>query len=76
MVNHLPNRFYASIEAQVAATRDEHPQLVEALRGHDVRKARTLMEQHVLASADHLIEILEERGLWGARGSGGQESAS
>jgi len=76
VVNHLPNRFYASIEAQVAATRDEHPQIVEALRQHDARKARTLMEQHILASADHLIEILEQRGLWGHGSTGAQESAS
>ena len=76
VVNHLPNRFYASIEAQVAATRDEHPQLVEALRQHDVRKARSLMEQHIQGSADHLIEILEERGLWASRGSDVKESAS
>ncbi|HEX4257078.1 MAG TPA: GntR family transcriptional regulator [Streptosporangiaceae bacterium] len=75
VVNHLPNRFYASIEAQVAATRNEHPDLVEALRKHDARKARSLMDQHILASADHLIDILEERGLWGTR-PGGQESAS
>jgi DNA-binding GntR family transcriptional regulator len=64
VVNHLPNRFYASIEAQVAATSDEHPQLVEALREHDERKAQVLMEHHILGGADHLIEILEERGLW------------
>lgn len=76
VVNHLPNRFYASIEAQVAATSDEHPQLVEALREHDVRKARSLMEQHILSSADHLIEILEQRGLWAGRSSVAKESAS
>jgi len=76
VVNHLPNRFYASIEAQVAATSDEHPQLVEALREHDVRKARSLMEQHILGSADHLIEILEQRGLWAGRGADASESAS
>jgi DNA-binding GntR family transcriptional regulator len=69
VVNHLPNRFYASIEAQAAATSDEHPQLVEALREHDERKAQVLMEHHILGGADHLIEILEERGLWA---SGGQ----
>lgn len=71
VVNHLPNRFYASIEAQIAGTGDEHPRLVEALRKHDARKAKTLMEHHLLASADHLIEILEDRGLWAS-----QESAS
>ena len=76
VVNHLPNRFYASIEAQVAATRDEHPQLVRALRQHDARKARSLMEQHILGSADHLIEILEERGLWASRNSDAKEPAS
>jgi DNA-binding GntR family transcriptional regulator len=76
VVKHLPNRFYASIEAQVAATHDEHPQLVEALRKHDARKARSLMERHILGSADHLIEILEQRGLWGNQVWANQESAS
>lgn len=76
VVRHLPNRFYASIEAQVAATRDEHPLLLDALRRHDARKARSLMEQHILGSADHLIEILEQRGLWGSHIWGNQESAS
>jgi DNA-binding GntR family transcriptional regulator len=64
VASHLPRRFYASVEAQVAATGDEHPLLVDALRDHDARKARALMEQHILASADHLIEILGRRGLW------------
>jgi DNA-binding GntR family transcriptional regulator len=76
VVNHLPNRFYASIEPQVAATDDEHPQLVEALRRHDARKAKTLMERHILASADHLIQILENRGLWAGRDAAGEESVS
>jgi DNA-binding GntR family transcriptional regulator len=76
VVNHLPNRFYASIEAQVSATSDEHPLLVEAVRKHDVRKARSLMEHHILASADHLIDILEERGLWDNPGTDARESAS
>ena len=76
VVKHLPNRFYASIEAQVAAAGGEHPQLVEALRQHNARKARSLMEQHILGGADHLIEILEERGLWGAAEADAQEPAS
>ena len=76
VVNHLPNRFYASIEAQVAATSDEHPQLVAALREHDVRKARSLMEQHILSGADRLIEILEQRGLWAGRSSDAKQPAS
>jgi DNA-binding GntR family transcriptional regulator len=76
VVNHLPNRFYASIEAQVSATGDEHPLLVEAMRQHDVRKARSLMEHHIMASADHLVDILEERGLWDNQRTDARESAS
>lgn len=64
VASHLPRRFYASVEAQVAASGNEHPLLVDALRDHDARKARALMEEHILASADHLIEILGQRGLW------------
>jgi DNA-binding GntR family transcriptional regulator len=63
VASHLPRRFYASLEAQ-AAVGDDHLLLVDALRDHDARKARALMEQHILASADHLIEILGRRGLW------------
>jgi DNA-binding GntR family transcriptional regulator len=63
VASHLPRRFYASLEAQ-AAVGDDHLLLVDALREHDARKARALMEQHILASADHLIEILGQRGLW------------
>ncbi|GAA5035174.1 GntR family transcriptional regulator [Streptomyces siamensis] len=64
VVKHLPNRFYATIEGQVAATRTEHPLLLDALRKHQAHKARSLMEQHILAGADRLIQVLEERGLW------------
>ena len=60
----LPNRFYATIEGRAAETRDEHPLLLDALRQHDSRKARTRMEKHILGGADHLIEILDQRGLW------------
>ena len=63
VASHLPRRFYASLEAKAAAG-DDHLLLVDALRDHDARKARALMEQHILASADHLIEILGQRGLW------------
>jgi DNA-binding GntR family transcriptional regulator len=63
VASHLPRRFYASLEAQ-AAVGDDHLLLVDALRDHDARTARALMEQHILASADHLIEILGQRGLW------------
>jgi DNA-binding GntR family transcriptional regulator len=63
-VRQLPNRFYLSIEGRAAATQEEHPLIIEALRRRSSRMARSLMEQHTLQSADHLIETLEERGLW------------
>jgi DNA-binding GntR family transcriptional regulator len=75
VVRHLPNRFYATIEGQVAATRDRHPQLLTALRKRDVRKTRSLMQQHILEGAEHLIVVLEQQGMWTAQvdghGSGG-----
>lgn len=64
VVKHLPNRFYASLGAQVEATRDQHPQLIDALRKRSPRKARTLMEEHIVEIADSVIEMLEDRGLW------------
>lgn len=64
VVNHLPNRFYASIEGQVAATRNDHPDMIVALRRSDPRRARELAERHILDGADGVIGMLEERGLW------------
>jgi DNA-binding GntR family transcriptional regulator len=71
VVRQLPNRFYATIEGQVTATRDDHPHIAEALRKHDARKARSLMSSHILEGAERLISSLEERGLWAE-----EESAS
>lgn len=64
VVKHLPNRFYASIEEHVTATRNDHAELVQALRGRHARKARTIAEQHILEGADSVIKVLEDRGLW------------
>jgi len=64
VVKQLPQRFYATIEGGVEAARKEHPLLIEALRKRDVKKARSLMEQHISHGADRLIESLEQRGLW------------
>ncbi|HEX2314538.1 MAG TPA: GntR family transcriptional regulator [Thermomonospora sp.] len=72
MVRHLPNRFYATIQEQVHMTVNDHPELLAALTDGDPRAARTLMRQHILAGADHLIGRLEERGVWRQ----GEESAS
>ena len=43
---------------------DDHELLMVALRQRDARTATSLMERHILARGDHLIEILEQRGLW------------
>jgi len=64
VVRHLPNRFYANIEGQVDETQDDHPLLLEALRAGDSRKARSLMEKHILKGGDQLIATLTERGVW------------
>lgn len=64
IARHLPNRFYASIEAQVASTRSEHPLVLDAIRVRDGRKARAAMEDHIVAGADHLIQVLQGRGMW------------
>jgi DNA-binding GntR family transcriptional regulator len=64
VVRNLPSRFYATIESQVASSREDHPLLLAALREHDVRKAKSVMERHILVGGDHLVEILERRGHW------------
>ncbi|MFF0712253.1 GntR family transcriptional regulator [Streptomyces bauhiniae] len=43
VVKHLPNRFYVTIEGQVAATRTEHPLLLDALRRRQPLAAKGLM---------------------------------
>ena len=63
-VKQLPNRFYASIEGKVAATRHDHPKLIDALRNHDDLEARALTEHHFLAGAVALSRALEDLGLW------------
>jgi DNA-binding GntR family transcriptional regulator len=64
IVQHLPNRFYATLEGHVEATRDDHRKLVEAMRTRNAREARKLTEGHILESTDHLVELLRRRGLW------------
>lgn len=75
-VRQLPNRFYAVIETQASTGGDDHELLMEALRQRDAEKAKSLMERHILARGDYLIEILEERGLWEGQVPDHEESAS
>jgi DNA-binding GntR family transcriptional regulator len=70
VVKHLPNRFYATIEGHVDATHAEHPLLVAALRKRDAKKARSIMERHINAGADRLIETLAQRGMWADEADG------
>jgi DNA-binding GntR family transcriptional regulator len=70
VVRHLPNQFYAGIEASVEAARDDHPLLLDALRSRSSRKARTLMEAHIQREADNLIAFLSDRRLWDVEGVG------
>jgi len=66
VVANLPNRFYATIEGHITTTQEEHPVLLEALRKRAGKRAKALMESHILDGAEHLIEELEQRGLWDA----------
>jgi DNA-binding GntR family transcriptional regulator len=64
VVKHLPNRFYAEIEGYVEGAHHEHPMILDALQKRHGRKARSLMEQHILEGSDRLIEKLEKQALW------------
>jgi len=64
VVRHLPNRFYAEVEGNVAGSRQAHPLILEAIRKRASRKAQSLMADHILEGGDHLIEMLRKRGVW------------
>jgi DNA-binding GntR family transcriptional regulator len=75
-VRQLPNRFYAAIETQASTGGDDHERLMEALGRRDARTAKSLMERHILARGDYLLELLAERGLWDGQAWDDRESAS
>jgi DNA-binding GntR family transcriptional regulator len=75
-VRQLPNRFYAAIETQASTGGDDHGLLIEALRRRDAPTAKSLMERHILARGDYLLEILQERGLWDDQERDDRESVS
>jgi DNA-binding GntR family transcriptional regulator len=68
VVKHLPNRFYVEIEGHLESTHKEHPLLVDSLRKRHARKARSIMEAHIVDGADRLIESLQRQGLWTSDG--------
>jgi DNA-binding GntR family transcriptional regulator len=47
VVKTLKSRFYATIDGWVDETRHQHPEIVDAPREADAKKARRLMEQHL-----------------------------
>ena len=64
IVNHLPNSFYASIETRVRTVTPDHRDLLDALQAHDADRAREITERHIVDSADYVVDMLEQRGLW------------
>lgn len=64
VVKHLPNQFYASIEAHVDSAPEQHRQLIDALRAQEPERAREITLTHLVDNADYVISMLEQRGLW------------
>jgi DNA-binding GntR family transcriptional regulator len=76
MTKQLPNRFYAAIEGQVQDTLDYHPRILEAIQTRNAGKARQLMHDHLVSAADHLIELLEQQGIWTSSDRRSSESST
>ncbi len=64
VVKHLPNQFYASLEAHVEASRVQHGEILAAFQARNANRARKIMETHLIDSAGHVVVMLEEAGLW------------
>ncbi|KXX60434.1 GntR family transcriptional regulator [Rhodococcus sp. LB1] len=58
----LPNFFDARPDTHQSTTHETR--LLDALHKRDAALAKTLMETHTLARADHMIAELDRRGLW------------
>jgi DNA-binding GntR family transcriptional regulator len=69
LTKQLPNRFYASIEGQLDDAIAYHPIIIDAIRMQDASGARSLMQRHIVSSAEHLIAMLERQGLWATSGT-------
>ena len=65
LTKQLPNRFYASIEGQLQGAVEYHPMIMNAIRKSDSDEVRSLMHNHILSGAEHLIDMLERQGVWG-----------
>jgi len=63
--HYVPRHYYEAIPGALQKTLDEHPAIIEALRTHNRRQARALVERHVAHAGELLIEQLALRGFWG-----------
>ncbi len=70
VVRHVPNRFRAAIESEVAGTGNHHPKLIEAFHARSVSRVRLITEQHIKEGADGVVAMLEKRGMWAHEESG------
>lgn len=66
LAKQLPNRFYATIEGQLDEAVEYHPIIMNAIKIKDADAVRSLMYRHIISGAEHLIESLERKGIWGA----------
>lgn len=64
VVRQLPNRFYLTIEAGPNQVGEDHRLLIDAMRRRDARRAKSLMDHHIVARGELLLEVLEKRGVW------------
>lgn len=64
LTKQLPNRFYVSIEGQLQGAVEYHPMIIEAIRVKDANAVRSLMYDHIISGAEHLIAMLERQGMW------------
>jgi DNA-binding GntR family transcriptional regulator len=63
VVKRLPTRFYS--EGHLDRAGEAHPLVLDALRRRSAGDARAAMSAHMLDNADALIQMLEEKGMWG-----------
>ncbi len=60
----VPRHFYEEIPGWTHATVTEHQPIIDALAAHDSRRARRLMEAHVLNAGRLVVAHLEARGFF------------
>ncbi|ALJ19256.1 GntR family transcriptional regulator [Microbacterium sp. No. 7] len=63
-VRQLPTPYYISLEAHADETAPVYVDLLEAMRAHDGRRARSITEKHRQKAATRVIKLLEARGFW------------